>query len=199
MNFDVDNSLLHFIARHAEPYLPSGITYYLSDPSLGGYSSVNIAIILKTIQVGGAAIICLIFSTNLYNEANPKRKYILRLIASMSILTCLLSFNPVALERYYMATVMLSIYAALKLKIHYKTLVVLLLPIFLNTTIHGLKTMSVMFTSYDYYIPSHEKFEMATRPLYYPTVLLLNFDKFGQSDEILMNKTIYREKVKEDQ
>lgn len=154
------------------------------------FSSENIALMIKLLRILSIVTIFIVFLHYLKTTSDHKLKKYSNLILLLSSVAILLSFNEIALERFYLGLITLVIFVSIKFQISLKHLLIISIFIGVNIFLHGFYTLNIVFLdSYDVFIHSAPKLDTALKVFYYPTLFLLDFEYFGQSNEYINRYT----------
>lgn len=155
------------------------------------FSNPMVSTMILILRLLSISVIFYIFY-GLKNIAINRKDYAVTLCLELLLGACLaaifLSFNDVFLERLYFTVSVMAIYLCVSLRIEIKKLIIVSVTVLANVFIHGIFTLNVVFS--DKYIDviqnSVAKISITQRVLYLPTIALLQFGFFGQSDEYIL-------------
>jgi hypothetical protein len=167
------------------------VNYILLDKSR--FSSENIALFIRVLRLISISVIFIIFLKYLKVTKDIQFKKYTSLVLLLSIIAILLSFNEIALERFYLGLITITIFVSIKFKLIYKHIFIMGFFIAVNVFLHGLYTLNLIYSdNYDTYVSSAPKIQSVSKVFYYPTLFLLNHETFGQSNEYIEKYTNIR-------
>lgn len=156
------------------------------------YSSESVAFSVRFLRMFSITGIFFVFLVAL--PSYPEKGVSRRVVLLLCILSIFVSFNEIALERYFYAVYVIAICSVFYLGFNLKWIILIFLFSFANVGAHGFYSLRILFSdSYYYYLDNDDKLNIAARVLYYPTPALLFYELNGASDDFFRNRLEVRE------
>lgn len=174
------------------PIIPSRAVYYLGI-SETRFSSPSVAELVWALRASAAASIAIVCVLQMRKIENPYERWLLNAISILALFTLLISRNEILVERYFMALILLSAYAAARIKFNKVGLILIVFAIFANVSLHGVYTLNLAHSdAYNVIGNSQERREMSMKGAYLPTLLLLDYGANGYSNEFILARAQVR-------
>lgn len=174
------------------PIIPARAVYYLGI-SETRFSSPSVAELVWALRASAAALIAVVCVLQMRKIENTYERWLLNVVSILALLTLLISRNEILAERYFMAVILLSAYAAARIKFNKSALMFIIFAIFANVGLHGVYTLNLAHSdAYNVIGNSQERREISMKGAYFPTLLLLDYGENGYSNEFILARAQVR-------
>lgn len=176
--------ILELVANIASSFIPRAAFYAAVEDSR--FSSSNIALLVRYMRIFSLIIFIGVFLKYTSQGYEKNKRTESTVVILLSACAILISFNEIALERYYMAVSLVASYLAIKFSMNSKLILMIVFAVGLNTITHGIYTINVIFSpKYDIYANDTIKTSMALKLLFFPSPILAAHELVGYSDDNL--------------
>lgn len=147
------------------------------------FSSEAIAHLIWSLRLFGVLTVAVVSIKSLKETNGRRDRILLNILISACLVTVVVSRNEIFAERFFLAIVILTAYTAAVLRFTMKLLISVVCALGLNVVLHGGYTMLLVFSPrYDVMGSVNDRIEDATKLIYYPTLILLDYQNGPRSD-----------------
>lgn len=156
------------------------------------YSTETAAVIVKTLRVSSVLVIAVGLSLEMRASYKPHSTTAMGAVIILCCIALIFSFNEIFLERIFIVVVFLTAYVSTTVRIRINRLIPIVALILINIIMHSGYTFYTIFGDrYDVVgkVPS-EKISIALQVFYVPSIFLLDFNRMGYSDDIIIGSAV---------